>query len=81
MFRGHIDDGESALIFSAARPRALANAIARLMTDPTLYVRLSNGSARAWHRMQNAVKWDDMINRWMRNTPEDRAWLAEHTLA
>lgn len=48
MFRGHIEDGESALIFTAARPRALANAIARLMTDPTLYARVSNGSARAW---------------------------------
>lgn len=81
MFRGHLEDGESALIFTAAKPRALADAIARLMTDPVLYARVSNGSARAWHRMQNPVKWGDMIDRWMRDTPEDRAWLAAHTLA
>lgn len=81
MFRGHLEDGESALIFTAAKPHALAEAIARLMTDPLLYARVSNGSARAWHRMQNPVKWGDMIDRWMRDTPEDRAWLAAHTLA
>lgn len=81
MFAGHLEDGESALIFTAGKPRALADAILRLMTDPALYARLSQGSATAWHRMQNPVKWGDMIERWMRDTPEDRDWLASHTLA
>jgi glycosyltransferase involved in cell wall biosynthesis len=81
MFAGHLEDGESALIVPAARPRALADAIQRLMTDAALYARVSEGSAAAWHRMQNPVKWGDMIDRWMRDTAADRAWLAAHTLA
>jgi hypothetical protein len=31
--------------------------------------------------MQLPVKWGDMIGRWVRGTPDDRAWLAGHTLA
>ena len=80
MFRGHLEDGKSALLFAAGKPRALADAIARLMTDATLYARLSQGSAAAWHRMQNPVKWGEMIDRWMRDTPADRAWLASHSI-
>ncbi|TCP88589.1 glycosyltransferase involved in cell wall biosynthesis [Sphingomonas sp. PP-CE-1A-559] len=81
MFRGHLEDGESALVFAAGKPRALADAIARLMTDPALYAHVSQGSAAAWHRMQNPVKWGEMIDRWVRDDAEDRAWLSAHTVA
>lgn len=81
MFRGHLEHERSALLFTAAKPRALADAIARLMTDPALYARLSQGSAAAWARMQNPVKWGEMIGRWVRDDADDRAWLAAHTVA
>jgi glycosyltransferase involved in cell wall biosynthesis len=81
MFRGHLEDGESAVVFPAGKSRALADAIARLMTDPALYARVSHGSAVAWHRMQNPVKWGEMIDRWVHGDSDDRAWLAAHTVA
>ncbi|MFZ3482957.1 glycosyltransferase family 4 protein [Sphingomonas sp. 3-13AW] len=81
MFAGHLEDGESALIFPAGKPRALAEAVQRLVSDPALYARVSKGSAAAWHRMQNPVKWGEMIDRWMRDSREDRAWFARHAVA
>jgi glycosyltransferase involved in cell wall biosynthesis len=81
MFVGHLVDGESAGIFRAGDGVALADRIADVLGDPALYARLSQGSQIAWHRMQLPVKWGDMIGRWVRGTPDDRAWLAAHTLA
>jgi glycosyltransferase involved in cell wall biosynthesis len=81
MFRGHLVDRESAMVFPAGKPRALAAAIAALMTDPVLYARVSTGTATAWHRMQNPVKWGPMIDHWVRDDADDRAWLSAHTLA
>ena len=81
MFRGHLEDGESAMLFRAGRPQALADAIARLMTDPALYARLSQGAATAWARMQTPVKWGEMIDRWVRDDAADRVWLAAHSVA
>ncbi|KQN04289.1 glycosyltransferase family 4 protein [Sphingomonas sp. Leaf25] len=81
MFAGHLVDGESALIFRAGKVGALADAVLRLAGDPDLYARLSLGSAAAWARMQNPVKWGDMLDHWLRDTAEDRAWLVGHGLA
>lgn len=81
MFAGHIEHERSALIFPAGQPAALAAQIERLLSDTALYARLSDGAARAWQRMQIAVKWGDMIDRWVNDEPGDRAWLAEHTLS
>jgi len=81
MFAGHLRDGESAAIFPGGNVLALAARIADVLRDPALYARLSEGSAAAWHRMQIPVKWGVMIDRWVRDTPEDRAWLACHSLA
>jgi glycosyltransferase involved in cell wall biosynthesis len=81
MFRGHLRDGESALVFPAGEARALAACVERLFGDPALYEKLSLGSAETWHRMQCPVKWGAMIERWVRSEPADREWLTAHTLA
>jgi glycosyltransferase involved in cell wall biosynthesis len=81
MFMGHLVDGESAAIFSAGDSSALAARIADVLSEPALYARLSQGAQIAWHRMQLPVKWGEMIGRWVRGAPDDRAWLAAHTLA
>jgi glycosyltransferase involved in cell wall biosynthesis len=81
MFAGHIEHGHSALIFPAGRPETLARQIEAVLSDPALYTRLSQGAATAWHRMQIPVTWGEMIDRWMSERDEDRAWLADHTLA
>ncbi|MBA3836306.1 MAG: glycosyl transferase family 1 [Zymomonas sp.] len=81
MFAGHLIDRENAVIFRAGRPRELAEVIVALMTDPSLYARISAGAPAAWHHMQNPVKWGEMVRRWISEAPADRAWLAAHTLA
>ncbi|MEO8709462.1 MAG: glycosyltransferase, partial [Lacisediminihabitans sp.] len=81
MFAGHLVHGESAMVFQASRPRALAHAIINLMTMPELYARISSGSPSAWQNMQNPVKWGEMLDHWLRGEPEDTAWLAGHTIA
>jgi glycosyltransferase involved in cell wall biosynthesis len=81
MFAGHLTDGDSAILFPASRPRALADAIDRLFADPVLYARVSQGAPAAWARMQNPVKWGDMIDHWLGDAPADRQWLAGHSVA
>jgi glycosyltransferase involved in cell wall biosynthesis len=81
MFAGHLVHDESAVVFPASQPQALAAAIEGLIRDPARYRRISEGSSGAWHRMQNPVKWGEMIERWVRATPADRAWLQAHSVA
>lgn len=81
MFAGHLVNGESALVYRAARPRDLAASILALMTSPDLYARISHGGPAAWHHMQNPVKWGEMVERWMRGAPADTAWLLNHSVA
>jgi len=35
----------------------------------------------AWERLQNPVKWGDVLYRWVSDTPEDRLWLEGHRYA
>ncbi|WP_343614041.1 glycosyltransferase [Novosphingobium sp.] len=81
MFSGHIEHGHSALVFPAGQPRALAQQIETLLSDPALYARISEGAAQAWQRMQIPVRWGEMVDRWVAGSDEDRAWLDGHTLA
>lgn len=81
MFSGHIEHGQSALVFPAGQPRALAQQIESLLSDPALYARISEGSAQAWQRMQIPVRWGEMVDRWVAGGDDDRAWLNGHTLA
>lgn len=81
MFRGHLVDGESALIYPAGDSAALAHRIETLLGDPELYARISRNTAQAWHRMQTRAKWGEIIERWVRGMPDDRSWLQANTLA
>lgn len=78
MFAGHLIDGETALVFPAANPAALATAITRLADDPALYARVSHGAARAWAGMQLDTKWGDLIGHWLDG---DSDWLAAQSMA
>jgi glycosyltransferase involved in cell wall biosynthesis len=81
MFRRQVIDQETALVFRAADPESLASCVARLAADSALYARLSASSLRAWERIQIPVRWGDLLERWLRDTVEDRQWLARHALA
>lgn len=81
MFQNKLKDGINALIFPSANAVALADCIEKLLTNSELYERLSLASYDAWKELQIPVKWADMINRWLDNSPENRQWLFDHRLS
>jgi hypothetical protein len=80
MFRGALVHGESALVFAASDPDALASAIGRLASDSTLYARLSTNSAAAWEALQLPVAWGTLIEKWLSDDAADKDWLWQHRL-
>lgn len=81
MFQNKLKDETNALIFPAANAVALADCIEKMLDNPELYERLSLASKDAWKQLQIPVKWADMINRWLDNSPDNRRWLFEHRLS
>lgn len=77
MFAGHLRHGETALMFSERNVDQIAARIAALLHEPTLYRALSAASEGAWRRMQNPVKWGDLISHWLEG---DRGWVANRVI-
>ena len=76
MFAGHLVDRHTAMVFPAGQPHAMADSIQALLSNPSLYAAISEATLAAWERMQNPVKWGDILRRWVHDAPEDRQWLA-----
>ena len=81
MFREKLIDQTNALIFPSGNSAALAHSIKKLTSSPDLYENLSMSSATAWNSLQIPVKWADLVNRWLSNSPTDRQWLTSNTLS
>jgi glycosyltransferase involved in cell wall biosynthesis len=81
MFLDNLKDGLSAMIFPAGNAGALSECIEKLLSNPELYWSLSFASKEAWDRLQIPVKWAELINRWIDDSPENRQWLFEHRLS
>ena len=81
MFRGALVHEQSALIFLGSNADALASAIRRLADDAELYARLSALSEQAWQALQLPVRWGDLLEKWLSDSPADRQWLWEHRLS
>lgn len=81
MFQNQLKDETNALIFPAANAVALAACMEKLLANPELYKRLSRDSYNTWKKLQIPVKWADMINRWLDNSPENQQWLFEHRIS
>lgn len=75
MFRGHLVDRRTAMVFPARQPIAMADSIEKLVNDHDLYATLSTNSASAWEGMQIPTKWGDVLYHWLRDTEVDREWL------
>lgn len=80
MFRGHLVDRRTAMVFPAKDAEALAASIVALLDDPDLYEALSRNSEAVWESIQNPVKWGETLYRWLSDTPEDREWFDAHRL-
>jgi glycosyltransferase involved in cell wall biosynthesis len=57
-------DGEGVAMVEAANPSAIAGAIHRLATDPTLYEKLSRSTPDALARLGGDVTFDELLAEW-----------------
>jgi len=46
-----------------------------------LYHNLSVASHSTWHELRLPVKWAQLIDRWLDDSPESKQWLFEKLLA
>ncbi|MBD2111986.1 MULTISPECIES: glycosyltransferase family 4 protein [Cyanophyceae] len=80
MFLGKFELGRDVLMFPEKDVAALARCIETLLTNAELYQTLSLNSADAWARLQLPVKWHQLIDQWISDTPDSRRWLFKHSL-
>lgn len=81
MFLAHLKPQVNAMIFPAQNAAALANAVEQLLSDPSLYHRLSEASYDTWQQLRLPIKWADLIAGWLDDS-SDRLWrLQDYTLA
>ncbi|HEY9863479.1 MAG TPA: hypothetical protein V6D21_04800, partial [Candidatus Obscuribacterales bacterium] len=49
--------------------------------DPALYHSLSSSSDETLKSLQIPVKWAELMNKWVFDSPEHQQWLFEHRLS
>jgi hypothetical protein len=81
MFKTHLKDGVNSMIFEAGNSLALAECIEKVISDSALYHNLSAASHSTWHELRLPVKWAELIDRWLDDSPESKQWLFEKRLA
>jgi glycosyltransferase involved in cell wall biosynthesis len=80
MFEGILRDRINAMVFPERNAIALADGVQQLVSNPQLYTQLSQASEAAWQHLQIPVKWADLIERWLFDSPENRRWLSDYSL-
>ncbi|MEG4234942.1 glycosyltransferase family 4 protein [Microcoleus sp. Pol11C3] len=81
MFKTHLKHGINSMIFQAGNSQALAECIEKVISDSALYHNLSVASHSTWHELRLPVKWAELIDRWLDDSPESKQWLFEKRLA
>jgi len=81
MFKAHLKHGINSMIFEAGSSLALAESIETVISDSALYHNLSVASHSTWQELRLPVKWADLIDRWLDDSPESKQWLFEKRLA
>jgi glycogen synthase len=81
MFRENLTHGKNAMIFPAGNATALATCVVNLLADADGYARISLVSHESWQKLRLPVKWSDVLERWIDETPENQKWLLNHSLA
>lgn len=80
MFTQYFETGVDAVMVPSAQPELLAHEILALLDNPALYRALSEHSAETYRRIRHPLTWGELMERWLRNAPEDKAWMAENAL-
>lgn len=80
MFVAYLRDGDDVLVVPERAPEALAARLRELFDNQDLYARLSRTSDLAFARISHPVLWGEFVERWLRDTPQDRAWLDAQAL-
>ena len=80
MFVSYLRDGRDAVITPERAPEALASALRGLLSDSDLYAALSTNAEAAFARIEHPVLWVELVERWLRDAPDDRAWLRDAAL-
>ncbi|PSB14667.1 glycosyl transferase family 1 [filamentous cyanobacterium Phorm 46] len=81
MFKTHLKHGVNSMIFEAGNSVALAECLEKLISDSALYHNISVASHSTWYELRLSVKWAELIDRWLDDTPESKQWLFEQRLA
>jgi len=81
MFKVHLKHGINSMIFKAGNSQALAECIEKVISDSALYHNLSVASHSTWNELRVPVKWAELIDRWLDDSPESKQWLFEKRLA
>jgi len=81
MFITHLKHGINSMIFEAGNSLALAECIEKVISDSALYHNLSVASHSTWHELRLRVKWAELIDHWLDDSPESKQWLFEQRLA
>jgi glycosyltransferase involved in cell wall biosynthesis len=81
MFRNSLTHGVSAMIFPAGNAAALADRVEKLVSDSTLYYSISARSYETWQKLRLPVKWADMLERWLNDSPENQRWLYSYRVS
>ena len=81
MFKTHLKHGVNSMIFEAGNSVALAECLETLISDSSLYHNISVASHSTWHELRLPVKWAELIDRWLDDSPESKQWLFEQRLA
>jgi len=81
MFITHLKHGINSMIFEAGNSLALAECIEKVISDSALYHNLSVASHSTWHELRLRVKWAELLDHWLDDSPESKQWLFEQRLA
>lgn len=81
MFKTYLKHGVNSMIFEAGNSQALAECIEKLISDSALYHNISVASHSTWYELRLPVKWAQLIDHWLDDTPDSKQWLFEQRLA
>ena len=79
-FVNRLQPGVDSLRFKAGHPQELAEQVGRLIHEPGLYARLSQGSASALARLYIGIEWSDLMARFVEDPQCAEDWVKDHTL-